>query len=702
MSTLLARLSAILLLNPLGIQMLVASDELPDLSGPPLAAHGDEDRAARSDLLSVLDDVSSLATKSRMNADFVPGILSVLHGEELVALGVHSVWEALALVPGVQIDRNSNGITHVTIRGLQHGNGNVKLLLNSAAMNNAFGGYSNILQIPVEQVDRIEVIRGPGSAIHGEFAFSGVINVITRTEGNRVYVRTGSGETEEVGGNVSLGDAGNAWRVSLNGAGWSTDGVPVMSGPDMLYGLGSSTVSLSPGRIDNSEAYRFAVLSVEHDDLALLAQYSYAENGTFFGALNVLPPEDDPAYTGYSEMLMVELRKGLRFSSTLSGELKLSWSQYTGHWGQHVLPPGSTYPFLTGYVYPDGVFLDQYVRNDRREANLNLSWDGWSGHRWQLDLSAATTGIDDAWWASNGDFYTKKPLGETRRYGGDQSFIDPGASRDIRSLAVQDQFRVNPRLEMTAGLRYDSYSDVGDNLSPRLAAVWTLTDEHILKAQYAEAFFPPTLFQVYGVADTLLSGNLDAEPETIATSELGYINRRGTSVARVTLFESQVKDLIVIEANRYVNHGRARLAGVETEWEQRLSSAWKLMANLSYTDTHDLERGGPLAGASDWLGNLSLLYRPRPDILLTGRWRYVGDRHRATNDPRTKPLPGYDDVSLTLNWLNVGLPGLTLRAGVKNLLAESIKSPALAYTYVDDYPLLDERIWWAQLSYQLP
>jgi iron complex outermembrane receptor protein len=190
------------------------------------------------------------------------------------------------------------------------------------------------------------------------------------------------------------------------------------------------------------------------------------------------------------------------------------------------------------------------------------------------------------------------------------------------------------------------------------------------------------------------------DPEIVSTTELGYIFRRGSSVARATLYRSRVKNLILLENNRYENRGRVQLQGVEAEWEQRLSPTWKLTANLSYSDTLDEETGGPLAGTADWLGNLGLLYRPRPDILLSGHWRIVGDRHRSADDPRDDRLPGYQDLSLTVNWFDFGTQGLTLRAGVDNLLGQQIKSPATAYTYTDDYTRLEERTWWVQLSYQ--
>lgn len=691
----------------LGVVLIAAIfSPSPAVSEPLSAASGKDreevegDQDARTDLLSVIGDVSALATKTRLNADYVPGILSVLNGDELVALGARTVWEALELVPGVQIDRNNNGGRRVAIRGFQHSNGNVKLLLNSVAMNNAYAGYSNILYIPIEQVERIEVIRGPGSAVHGEYAFAGVINVITRQNENRAYVQAGSGETYGAGAVLSARSPDGDWRLNLNASGWDQQGTGITAGPDRLYTLGLSELSQAPGRINNAENHQLAVLALDYKKLAVLAQYSHSQGGTFFGPLNVLPEPNTGADASLTEQSLIQVRQSFDPTPTLSAELKLTWSEFIGNWALDVLPSGLSFPLGSRNLYPDGVFIEDYVRIGRREAELDFDWSGWSGHRWQLSLSTAEARIDDAWWAFNGDVETLEPLPSVRRYSGDQNYLKEGARRSIHSIAVQDQFRLLEPLALTAGLRYDHYSDAGDNLSPRLAAVWILSDEHLIKAQYAEAFFPPTLYQVYGNARNRVRDTFSLDPETVATTELGYIFRRGTSVARATLYQSRVRDLIVLENNRYQNRGRVRLQGGEAEWEQRLSPAWKLTANLSYSDTRDDETGAPLTGATDWLGNLGLLYRPRHDILMSGHWRLVGDRHRSTDDPRLDRLAGYQDVSLTLSWFDVGTLGLTLRAGVDNLLGQQIKSPAAAHTYTDDYPRLEERIWWIQLSYR--
>lgn len=687
--------SAILILSALVHGALMAGAPLVAFAA---AESARDDQAALSDLLSVIDDVSALATRTRLNADFVPGILTVLHGEELVALGVQSVWEALALVPGVQIARNNNGALRVFIRGLQHGNGNIKLLLNAVAMNNAYSGYANILSIPVEQVQRIEVIRGPGSAVYGEFAFAGVVNIVTRQDGNRIHLRVGSGDAQGAGSVFSMQDTARDLRLSLNVAGWETEGSQVMAGTDRLYALGLGALSRAPGPVGNAEGNRLAVFTLDHGDFSLLAQYNRSRNGPFFGAFNVLPAATDSPDAVLTEQTLIQLRQGFVLAETLGGELKFSWWQFEGDWREDALPPGTPYPLPFGRIYPDGVSVRNAVRTSRGEAALGLNWSGWKNHRWRFDLSATQDQIDNAWWSFNGDLSTLQPVPVPRCYTGAQNFIDEDSGRSILSLAAQDEYRFNESLDLTASLRYDRYSDVDDNFSPRLAAVWRLSEKHLFKAQYARAFFPPSLLQIYGNPSSPIASTA-SDAEAIATTELGYILRSGDTVARLTLFHSQVKNLIVIENSRYLNRGRARLQGAESEWEQQLGADWKLAANLSYTDALDEESDGPLAGAARWLGNLSLLYRPQPDILLSGHWRYVGERQRATDDSR-QPLAGTSNLGLTLNWFDAGIAGLTFRAGIRNLLGETIKSPAPINTYRDDYPLLEERIWWVQLSYQ--
>jgi outer membrane receptor for ferrienterochelin and colicins len=667
----------------------------------PLSSLAEQEQTEKVELLAELQNLTELATKTKMNADYVPGIISVLHRGDLLALGLRTVSEALQLVPGIQVEREPTGDYAIYPRGFADQKSiKMRVLVDSVVTNSTFDGDALFAQIPIEQIDRIEVIRGPGSAVHGEFAFAGVINIVTRDDGDRVHVRLGNDGTQQVGGVFKLSDLERDWHLSLNLSGWKSRGDDITTGTDVLYELGLGDISLAPGSLDAGERYGLAVLKLRLGDFSLLAHAQQANTGAFFGALNALP--SDTGQTDTLENANWSIQASQRFvpGNALTAELKLLWQVITTTSDEEILPPGAPFPlFWEDNVYPNGLRQELYGSTRRAQADLDIEWSGWNRHLWRIEFSAADIELTDAWWAVNGDLDTLQPLPTMVRYTGAQNYIDEDAARSIQSLSVQDQWSITERLAVTAGLRYDHYSDVGDNLAPRLSAVWRLTDEHLLKAQIAEAFNPLTLVQVHQIVE-LPGRRLPTDPETIQTTELGYIRSHGDTVARATLFHSDISNLYLTENGDYVGQGAARLQGVELEWEQRFGPTWKLLANLSYNDTQDKLRDGPFSGAARWLGNLALFYRLHEDLLLTGRWQYVGKRERNADDPRDEPLDGYDNISLTLNWFDAGIKGLTLRAGVTNLLSEHIRSPAPALTYRDDYLIDDERTWWAQLSYE--
>ncbi len=150
-------------------------------------------------MLSVLEEETEIATKTKMNADYIPGVVTILHGEHLKAMGIHTVAEALTLVPGIQLSRNKSGEPSVKVRGFDvaFNAGNVKVLLNSIALSRESSGInSSVLLTPIAQVDRIEMIRGPGSSIYGDFALAGVVNIITRHIGGGISGVAGSDESK--------------------------------------------------------------------------------------------------------------------------------------------------------------------------------------------------------------------------------------------------------------------------------------------------------------------------------------------------------------------------------------------------------------------------------------------------------------------------------------------------------------------------
>lgn len=206
-------------------------------------AYAQTDDKELEDLLSVVQQETQLATKTRMNSDYVPGIVTVLNGNDLEALGITNAGEALGLIPGILAARDRNGVPNVIVRGLDFpfNSGNIQIQINGVSLVRADAGFNSAaLLIPVEQIDRIEVIRGPGSVVYGDYAFMGLVNIITRGEGTRAFGRVSSPHATYAAG------ARHAWRkFALNVAGVTSDNAELAtSGVDehRLFGIASAQV----------------------------------------------------------------------------------------------------------------------------------------------------------------------------------------------------------------------------------------------------------------------------------------------------------------------------------------------------------------------------------------------------------------------------------------------------------------------------
>ena len=238
---------------------------------------------------------TDIAIKSQLlDADYSPGLVSLLRGEDLAARGVHTVAEALNLVPGLDIAIDNTGGATPIVRGiggvLTTFSGKLKFMLNGVNANpTQTASNQAILAIPIEQVERIEIIRGPGSAIYGEYAYSGVINVITRKQGKRVFARYASFDTLSGGGVFSYASPQDL-HLSLNVAGWKTNGGDVQAGEDALFGLSQGSVSNAPGPSNEAQDNLSAIFSLNYRGFSLLTQYSDLGRGDFFGIANNLPP----------------------------------------------------------------------------------------------------------------------------------------------------------------------------------------------------------------------------------------------------------------------------------------------------------------------------------------------------------------------------------------------------------------------------
>ena len=655
--------------------------------------------AALQDLLLALDQETEIATKTKMNIDFVPGMVSVLYGEDLLARGIASVVEAMALIPGVELSLSSDGQSQVFVRGIgtAFASGKIKVLLNGVPFNATLSVATTALRIPTEQVDRIEVIRGPGSAIYGEFAFSGVINIVTRQDSNRVFARYGDLGKTTAGGILTTDNADQDLSMSLSFSRTWIDGDGVETGRDVLRDTPFAGLSNAPGESNEKELDTSVIFQSKYRDTKLSVQFVKVDAGDYFGLAHALPSYGQKIIREVS-FFTVSAESKWSFTPDLHVNAYLGWHDYKLESGLHELYPAG---FMFG-AFPNGMLGSPNYEERKYRAGADFSYKGWDKHDILTGLEVLYTQQGDTYavrnYDPNSNPITPVPLAE---YRGDDNWLEEDLTRLVLGVFIQDQFALNERLTMTAGLRFDSYDDVGQAFSPRIAAVYRLKEHQTIKAQYAQAFRPPTFIETGTKNNPVVSGNPDIESEHMTTYELAYIFNDEINRLRATLFYADMHDLIVVDSSigAYVNQGEAHTKGLELEYVRNFGQKLKLDASVSYMRPWDESADKVIADVAMITGNLGVMYHPAKNYSVSAQYRYVGERQREAIDARDD-LEGYQVVDVTLSSSNVVISGFTLRAGVKNLFDEEIKYPSplvsfqgLKPAYENDYPRPGREYW---------
>jgi len=575
-----------------------------------------------SELQSLLRQETELATRTRMNHDFVPGMVTVLQGADLRALGVRNVWEALSLVPGVQSVRDLYASPLVLVRGINFifNSGNIKILVDSVPLNQESAGInSSMLMMPIEDVERIEFMRGPGSAIQGDFAYLGLVNIITRRDGSEAFVSFGSAGFT-AGARYTSFDAARdrQWGVAASG----------LSNDD-LDGEGPARAKERKGFgrfFWRQRGLRFTVHAVEADR-----------------------PDDESGAKFTENRFAAEARYARELSRTLNMEASAGLLQNNDHIGGKQSEGRSVH------------------------AAVDLRWSALRGHALLLTLSGMRSQIH------RGSLFLA-PLFDIH-------------VRDIErrtaSVGVQDQWDVTDRVTLTGGIRFDDLSDVGNRTTSRVGVVWRIDEHQILKSQFAQGFRSPGFWELYHTGRALP----ELESETIDATELSYIVHRERYIARATLFQSDLDEMIqppFVPGATFSNVATARTRGVELEWNQTLSPTTNVSANLSWVDPDDRRFTRDVLAASEWLGNVTLMTKLARDVQLAGHWNHVGDRIGG--------IEGYDVLDLTATRPH---NDFTFRGGVKNVLDDRITYITTLPPPVD--PIQQQyggRAWWMEVGYR--
>jgi outer membrane receptor protein involved in Fe transport len=582
---------------------------------------------------------TSLATGYSLPQTRAPAIATVITAQQIEKLGATTVADVLRTVPGLHVS-TARGVNDVfVIRGFyDEFNSYVLLLLNGIPINNAVnGGRPQAWRMPVHNIARIEIMRGPGSALYGADAAAGVVNIVTKTarEIGGVYVGAYGGSFETGGAWLQSGGRWGDLEAAFSVEASTTEGYRKAVRADdqtRIDGLLGTRASLAPGPINTRRDDLDARLDLKGERWRFRAGHQgFLNVGTGAGIVLALDPagEFDVGLTNAD--FTYDLVKGDQWDVTA----QLSYLGTTTEASLTPFPPGAF-----GGLFKDGVRDRFRFRVDETRGEVTALYGGIPDHRLRFGAGVSHSRLADV--AERRNFRTGPggvPL-PTRFADVGELGEQPLLSEEERTLwyaLVQDEWVVAPDWILTAGIRLDDYSDFGATVNPRLALVWNPSPTLTAKALYGRAFRAPTFAELYGNNLVAVAGNPDLEPAIVNMVELS-LDKAWSPRARTKAIlygydlDNQIfggttgtTDSPLAKVQKQNRAGR-RGYGAELEADYRATPDLVLQASYAYygfraSEPNDLGRWAPehqVYAALDW--------RLAPDWSLNARLKWVGDR----------------------------------------------------------------------------
>jgi iron complex outermembrane receptor protein len=666
------------------------------------------------------DAILTSATGSAKPVFLAPSVASVITKEEISAMGATTLDEILETVPGLHVymSPSPNYQNQWSIRGIHtNANPHVLLLINGQPVQDLHqGGRPSQFQLPVSMISRVEVIRGPGSAVHGADAFAGTINVITKDgqeiAGSQGGYRSGSFSRKDAW--ALHGGQYQGWDIAMSFDMMKTDGddkrVIEQDFQTLLDEGFGTTASLAPRAMDTQHDILNAYIGLNKEDWqAYLWGWRENDGGVRAGLANAMTEENRLESDALLGSVIYQNDHWLR---NWQFDLSLNYLYLKAITYLQLFPPGALLPIGSdgnlNFTNPAGLtlFTDGYIGFPTRTQNQYSAesialFDGLSQHllRFALGYQYTETAYEayQNWGPSVLDGSQTEVDGTLTKLTDDPNIFMPNVERRLWYLSAQDEWNFIQDWELTLGARYDHYSDFGGTFNPRAALVWQTRYDLTTKLLYGRAFRAPSFTNMHAQNNPIGLGNPDLDPATLNTLELVFDYRPTVDLrVAVNLFAYEIEGLIEFlpdegEATTTSQNARDQQGhGLELEGDWQIIDSLRLTSNMAWQNSEDKHTGEPIPNAPRLQAYLSGLWRFTPDWSLNLQWFWIGQRERDQGDTRDD-IDNYSITNLTLRRQKL-FEHLDLALALRNLFDEDVREPSTA-VIPDDYPMKGREVW---------
>lgn len=580
-----------------------------------------------------MDDLVVTATRLATPRGEIASSVTVISAEDIERKQYRSVAQALRSVPGLHVVQSGGPgqQTSIFMRGTNSSHTLVLIDGIEATDPSSPEGAVDFSNLQLNNIERIEIVRGPQSTLYGSDAIGGVIHIITRRGAGRLH---GAAKAE--------GGSANTFNKQASAAG-STDSVNYSIG---VTHIDTDADSVTPARMRNGAAAeddgyenwtgsaRLGVAVSDTLELNLFGRYIKSETQ--------LDPElEEPVYGG---------------GTTEDRDARLDQTERLLRVEAKAQLLDGLWEATLSTSYTD---FDRKNYNDRQSSAETKTRTNFNGEKLKFELKNDLYLTDEHTFTLG--LETEK---ETMESGGFSDFggfvLGQESNADARNNAAyaQDQFSYGRRIFGTFGLRYDKHDDFGSKLTYRVAPVYVHRKTSTrIKASVGTGFKAPTLFQTDGFTPnnygSVYRGNPDLKPEEsfgweVGLEQLFWDERINLGV---TYFKNNIDNLrlVVYDSSfnsTYENINKANIKGVEFFIHTQLLKSLAVRVNYTYTDAEDGNTGEQLLRRPKHKADFDIEYQPIPKASINLAVHYISDSKDISRASATGATIDGDDYTV--------------------------------------------------------
>lgn len=675
--------------------------------------------AAQTDELDELallygdEETVSIATGASKPLRLAPSVASVITAEDIQAMGARDLNDVLETVPGLHVSLSVRYSSLYSLRGIHtRFNPQVLMLVNGYPISELFsGGRISSLRLPVHNIKRVEIIRGPGSAVYGADAFAGVINIITfdAEDLSRDEFGAGTGSFGSHSAWFKVATQWNDWDVGFSLEWDKSDGDRgrrVDNDLQTLFdSIFSTNASLAPGAVSSQYDTLNGQLQFSRNHWKInINSWRQADGGIGTGVADAL----DSTGNQETEQHLVDVNyRNEDLSPNWQIESSFNYFSLKQDYYYNIFPAGTVLPIGSdgnlNFISPVGLvsFPDGYIGSpggeDRTLAmEFTAFYIGANKHNFRFSAGYKDQEIETHEQKNFGpgviDGTQPVVNGALTSVTGTPFVFMRNHTREISYFSLQDEWSFIKDWELTAGVRYDDYSDFGNTVNPRLALVWQTNYNLTSKLLYGRAFRAPSFQELFAINNPVVLGNPNLDPETIDIVELSFDYRPLHNLrAQFNLFNYNIDGLIDFipdggssgsstAQNAFDQEGH----GLELELDWDISNTMSLRSSYSWQKAKNSDTGTEVADAPQQLAYAEFRWQFISNWYFSTQLHHVADRPRAMGDPRGT-VDNYNLVNMNIYTQQL-LRHWDINLAIHNLFDEEAFEPGAASIPID-HPL---------------